>query len=245
MIDQLMSPEILVNLLTLTALEIVLGIDNVIFLSIISQRLPKNQQKLARKLGLAMALVGRIIFLLSITWVMQLKDPVFTFSGFEVSWRDIILFGGGLFLIYKATVEIHASVEGHEEADAGKKALSFGAALAQIAVLDVVFALDSMITAVGLSDVVWVMIAANVIAMVVMLFASEAVSAFIDKHPTIKMLALSFLLMVGVALVADGLHFHIPRNYLYFSIAFSCSVEFLNIITAKKKSKRKAQKAEG
>lgn len=246
MIEHLMSPEIWVNLLTLTALEIVLGIDNVIFLSIISQRLPKGQQKMARKLGLAMALIGRIIFLLSITWVMQLKDPVFAVSGFEVSWRDIILFGGGLFLIYKATVEIHSSVHGHdEEADAGKKALSFGAALAQIAVLDVVFALDSMITAVGLSDVVWVMIAANVIAMLVMLFASEAVSAFIDKHPTIKMLALSFLLMVGVALVADGLHFHIPRNYLYFSIAFSCSVECLNIITAKKKAKRKARKVEG
>lgn len=243
MFDSLASPEIWASLLTLTALEIVLGIDNIIFLSIISSRLPKTKQKLARKLGLSMALIGRIIFLSSITWVMKLKDPVFTLGAFEVSWRDVILFGGGLFLIYKATVEIHSSVEGLEEDEHRVKAISFGAALAQIAVLDVVFALDSMITAVGLSDQLWVMIAANIIAMIVMLFASESVSAFIDKHPTIKMLALSFLLMVGVALVADGLHFHIPRNYIYFSIAFSCATEFLNIVTQKKKEKRHKAKS--
>lgn len=243
MFDFLARPEIWASLLTLTALEIVLGIDNIIFLSIISSRLPKAKQKLARKLGLAMALIGRIIFLSSITWVMHLKEPVFVLGAFEVSWRDIILFGGGLFLIYKATVEIHASVEGRDEDEHRVKAISFGAALAQIAVLDVVFALDSMITAVGLSDLLWIMIAANVIAMMVMLFASEGVSAFIDKHPTIKMLALSFLLMVGVALVADGLHFHIPRNYIYFSIAFSCATEFLNIVTQKKKEKRRKAKS--
>lgn len=243
MFDFLARPEIWASLLTLTALEIVLGIDNIIFLSIISSRLPKAKQKLARKLGLAMALIGRIIFLSSITWVMHLKEPVFVLGAFEVSWRDVILFGGGLFLIYKATVEIHSSVEGLEEDEHRVKAISFGAALAQIAVLDVVFALDSMITAVGLSDQLWIMIAANVIAMIVMLFASEGVSAFINKHPTIKMLALSFLLMVGVALVADGLHFHIPRNYIYFSIAFSCATEFLNIVTQKKKEKRHKAKS--
>ncbi len=244
MIEQLMTPEIWASLLTLTALEIVLGIDNIIFLSIISQRLPKAQQALARKIGLAMALGGRIIFLFSLTWIMQMKEPIFTIQDFAVSWRDIILFAGGLFLIYKATVEIHASVEGLEEDEVRtRKTISFGSAIAQIAVLDVVFALDSMITAVGLSDVLWIMIAANVIAMIVMVFAAEGVSAFIAKYPTIKMLALSFLLMVGVALVADGLHFHIPRNYIYFSIAFSCATEFLNILTHKKKEKRHAKRA--
>lgn len=239
MIDVLSSPEIWASLLTLTALEIVLGIDNIIFLSIISQRLPKHRQALARKLGLAMALGGRIIFLFSITWIMKLKDPVFGIGEFMVSWKDIILFAGGMFLIYKATMEIHSTVEGLEENEGNKpKTITFASAIAQIAVLDVIFALDSMITAVGLSDILWVMIVANVIAMFVMLFASEAVSAFIAKYQTIKMLALSFLLLVGVALVADGLHFHIPRNYIYFAIAFSCATEFLNILTLKKREKR-------
>lgn len=236
------NPEVWLSLLTLTALEIVLGIDNIIFLSIISARLPKSQQPLARKLGLAMALGGRIIFLCSITWVMQLKDPVFAIGAFDVSWRDVILFSGGLFLIYKATTEIHASIAGLEEDEKKVKKLSFTSAIIQISLLDVVFALDSMITAVGLSDVLWVMIAANVIAMLIMLFASEAVSAFINKYQTLKMLALSFLMMVGVALVADGLHFHIPRNYIYFSIAFSAMTEFLNITAHRKREKRSSRK---
>ncbi len=240
--ETLLHPEIWISLLTLSALEIVLGIDNIIFLSIISARLPKSQQPRARKIGLTMALAGRIIFLSSITWVIQLKEPVLSVGTFDVSWRDIILFSGGLFLLYKATTEIHATVAGIEENEKKVKNLSFTTAILQIAVLDVVFALDSMITAVGLSDVLWVMIAANVIAMLIMVFASEAVSAFIEKYQSLKMLALSFLMMVGVALVADGLHFHIPRNYIYFSIAFSAATEFLNITAHRKKEKRNVNK---
>jgi predicted tellurium resistance membrane protein TerC len=236
--DQLFTGEALASLLTLTALEIVLGIDNIIFLSIISARLPKNRQHQARKIGLALALLGRITFLFSVTWIMKSQEPVFAWGGFEVSWRDIILFSGGLFLIYKATMEIHATIEGEEDEGHRAKNLSFATAITQIALLDVVFALDSMITAVGLSDFLAIMIAANVIAMFVMLFASEAVSGFIAKHPTLKMLALSFLLMVGVALVADGTHFHIPRNYIYFSLAFSTATEFLNILMHRKRKKR-------
>lgn len=241
--ETLLNPEVWISLLTLTALEVVLGIDNIIFLSIISARLPKREQPLARKIGLALALAGRIGFLFSITWVMQLKDPVMSVGTFDVSWRDIILFSGGLFLVYKATTEIHASIEGMEEDEKRVKTISFASAIAQIAVLDVVFALDSMITAVGLSDVLWVMIAANVVAMIIMLFASEAVSAFINKYQTLKMLALSFLMMVGVALVADGMHFHIPRNYIYFSIAFSAATEFLNITATRKREKKSSKKA--
>lgn len=244
MIETLASPEIWISLLTLTLLEIVLGIDNIIFLSIISARLPKAKQALARKIGLAMALGGRVLFLFSITWIMKLKDPVFMIGDFIVSWRDLILFSGGMFLIYKATGEIHATIEGYEEEENNRpKTIGFTSAILQIAVLDVVFALDSMITAVGLSDVLWVMICANVFAMFIMLFASEAVSTFINKYQTLKMLALSFLLMVGVALVADGFHFHIPRSYIYVSIAFSCATEALNILTHTKKEKRKQGKS--
>ncbi len=239
MIELLSSFEIWASLLTLTALEIVLGIDNIIFLSIITQRLPKHQQPSARKIGLFLALAGRIGFLFSITWIMHLKDPIMSLGGFDLSWRDIILFSGGLFLIYKATIEIHATVEGLEEEGHKTKTISYASAITQIALLDVVFALDSMITAVGLSDHLFVMIIANVIAMLIMLFAAESVSAFIAKHPSLKMLALSFLLMVGVALVADGTHFHIPRNYIYFSLAFSCTTEFLNILAHRKQEKRK------
>jgi predicted tellurium resistance membrane protein TerC len=241
MTEMLMSPEIWASLLTLTALEVVLGIDNIIFLSIITARLPRHRQPAARKIGLSLALLGRIAFLSSITWVIALKDPVFALGAFAVSWRDIILFAGGMFLIYKATIEIHAYVEGLEDEEHQVEKISFPAAIAQIAVLDVVFALDSMITAVGLSDHLWIMITANVIAMILMVIAAAPIGEFINKHPTLKMLALSFLLMVGVALVADGLHFHIPRNYIYFSIAFSTATEFLNILAHKKREKRKAR----
>lgn len=241
MTEMLMNPEIWASLITLTALEAVLGIDNIIFLSIITARLPKNRQAQARKIGLSLALIGRIVFLSSITWIIALKDPVFALGTFIVSWRDIILFGGGMFLIYKSTIEIRASVEGMESEEHKIEKISFPSAIAQIAVLDVVFALDSMITAVGLSDYLWIMITANVIAMILMVVAAAPMGDFINRHPTLKMLALSFLLMVGVALVADGLHFHIPRNYIYFSIAFSTATEFLNILAHKKREKRKPQ----
>jgi predicted tellurium resistance membrane protein TerC len=240
--EQILTFEAFASLLTLTLLEIVLGIDNIIFLSIISSRLPKTRQGMARRIGLSLALLGRILFLSSITWMMRLTEPVLEIGGFEATWRDIILFLGGLFLIYKATVEIHASVEGTEEDEKKRKTTSFASAIIQIALLDVVFALDSMITAVGLSDILAIMIAANVIAMLVMLLAADPVNAFIEKHPSLKMLALSFLLMVGVALVADATHFHIPRNYIYFSLAFSCATEFLNILAHTKKEKRMGKK---
>lgn len=237
--EHLFSLEVIASLLTLTALEIVLGIDNIIFLSIISSRLPKHLQAKARKLGLFLALAGRIIFLSGVTWLMRMSEPVATFGSFQASWRDIIMLLGGLFLVYKATVEIHTTLEGDEEGEKSVKTLSFTSAIIQITLLDVVFALDSMITAVGLSDILSIMIAANVIAMFVMLFACDPVSNFIEKHPSLKMLALSFLLMVGVALIADGTHFHIPRNYIYFSLAFSATTEFLNIVAHKKKEKKK------
>lgn len=244
MFDTLMHAEIWMSLATLTLLEVVLGIDNIIFLSIICARLPAHQQALGRRIGLALALLGRIAFLFSITWVIGLKEPIVSVKGFDLSWRDIILFGGGLFLLYKATVEIRANVLGFEEDEGNVKKVTFTSAIIQIAILDVVFALDSMITAVGMSDQLWVMIAANVIAMGIMLFASESVAAFIARYPTIKMLALSFLLLVGMALIADGLHFHIPRNYIYFAIAFSITTETLNILTAKKSEARRRQREE-
>jgi predicted tellurium resistance membrane protein TerC len=227
------------SLLTLTALEIVLGIDNIIFLALITSRLPKIKQKSARKIGLGLALLGRITFLFSVTWLMKAEEPVFTVGGSTISWHDIILFFGGLFLVYKSVTEIHATVEGLEESQSHAKTISYASAIAQIALLDVVFALDSMITAVGLSDFLFIMITANVIAMLIMLFASEPVSAFIEKHPSLKMLALSFLLMVGVALMSDGIHFHIPRDYIYAALAFSTATEFLNIFATKKQEKRK------
>jgi predicted tellurium resistance membrane protein TerC len=244
--DFAFTPEMLASLLTLTALEIVLGIDNIIFLSIISSRLPKKQQPLARKLGLAIALGGRIVFLFSISVIMRMTEPVMTVFNMDFSWRDIILLAGGLFLIYKSTKEMHHSIEGDEDEGTKGKQLSFTSAIVQISILDIVFALDSMITAVGLSNHLWIMITANVIAMGIMLAASEPVSKFIEQHPTLKMLALSFLLMVGIALVADGTHVHIPRNYIYFSLAFSSAVEFLNILTVtrrKKKAGKKGHKA--
>jgi predicted tellurium resistance membrane protein TerC len=242
MIDQLLTGEAFASFLTLSALEIVLGIDNIIFLAIITSRLPKGQQNLARKIGLGLALLGRITFLTSVTWMMKAQDPVLDFGEYELSARDIILILGGLFLVYKSVVEIHSTVEGIEDHLKNVKNLSFMSAIIQIGILDVVFALDSMITAVGLSDFLTIMIAANVVAMIVMLVASEPVSDFIEEHPSLKMLALSFLLMVGVALVADGFHFHIPRNYIYFSLAFSSATEFLNIFAKKRQAKKRKKK---
>lgn len=240
--NELFSGEALASLLTLTAIEIVLGIDNIIFLALITSRLPKNRQHTARKIGLALALLGRIAFLSSVTWMMKTQETIFSVGTFDVTSRDIILFLGGMFLVYKSVTEIHSTVEGMEEDVKRRKDISFLSAIIQISLLDVVFALDSMITAVGLSDFLFVMIAANVIAMLIMLVASEPVSAFLDEHPSLKMLALSFLLMVGVALVADGIHFHIPRDYIYVALAFSTGNEFLNILAKKRREKKKGKK---
>jgi predicted tellurium resistance membrane protein TerC len=239
MMEILSDPHIWASLLTLTALEIVLGIDNLIFLSIVSGRLPEHQQRLARQIGLALALLGRIALLFSLTWIIGLTEPVLTILGFDMSWRDIVLMGGGLFLLVKGTVETHHMLEGHAEG-AAVGTITFFSAVVQILMLDVVFALDSIITAVGLAEHLWIMITAVVIAMIVMLAAAGPVGDFVNRHPTVKMLALSFLLLVGVALIADGLHFHIPRGYLYFAIAFSAAVEGLNLWAASARRKRRA-----
>lgn len=233
MLDLLASPEVLMSLLTLTFLEIVLGIDNVIFVALMASRLPEAQQGKARALGLGLALIFRVIMLFGLVWIAHLEAPLFTVLDHEVSWRDLILIGGGLFLLGKGTLEIHHSVEGEEEHHEGRVAATFGMVVTQIVAIDIVFSLDSVITAVGMTDHLPVMIAAVTIAMAIMLWASSSVAEFIARHPTTKMLALSFLLLIGVALVADGIGFHIPRGYLYFAIAFSLFVEVLNILAKK------------
>lgn len=234
MLPDLANPEIWIALFTLTTLEIVLGIDNIVFISILSKSLPEEQQPLARKLGLLGALLTRILLLLSIAWIIGLTAPLFTAYGQVVSWRDVILISGGVFLIVKGTLEIHQSVEGIDhENDKASATKSFFSVIIQIMLLDVIFSLDSVITAVGMVDDISIMIAAITIAMAIMMWASEPLSAFISEHPTVKMLALSFLLLIGMALVADGMHFHIPRGYIYFSIAFAIIVEILNLLAAK------------
>lgn len=230
MIEWLSNPDVLMGLLALTILEIVLGIDNIIFISIVAARLPVEKRLLAQRIGLGLALIMRVILLSMIVWIAGLTAPLFTVMDHSVSWRDIILIGGGLFLLVKGTMEIHHHVEGEEEGHANTvKAVSFAAVISQILMLDVVFSLDSVITAIGMSEDLAVMITAVVIAILIMMFAATPVSAFVNKHPTVKMLALSFLLLVGVALIADGLHFHIPRGYLYFAVSFSLGVELLNL----------------
>jgi len=237
MLDALLTPEVFLSLATLTFLEIVLGIDNVIFVALMAGRLPEAQRPKARALGLGLALIFRVIMLFGLVWIAHLEEPVFSIAGFDVSWRDVILMGGGLFLIVKATLEIHHSVEGEDGHHENPVAAAFGAVVFQIVLIDIVFSLDSVITAVGMTDHLPVMITAVAIAMAIMLLASGTVSRFIERHPTTKMLALSFLLLIGVALVADALHFHIPRGYLYFAIAFSLFVETMNILA--KKARRK------
>ncbi|MCB4811535.1 TerC family protein [Methylovorus menthalis] len=236
MFEWLASPEAWIALGTLTALEIVLGIDNIIFISILVGRLPTHQRALARKLGLSLAMLTRLALLFSISWVMSLTEPWFTVLSQPVSGRDIILIGGGLFLLAKATHEIHNSLEGEAEEASGiavAKA-SFGMSLVQIALLDVVFSLDSVITAVGLADHVSIMAIAIILAVGVMLFAAKSIGDFVDNHPTIKILALSFLILVGMTLVAEGLEFHVPKGYIYFAMAFSVVVEMINIRMRKK-----------
>jgi predicted tellurium resistance membrane protein TerC len=229
--ELLSSPETWIALLTLTILEIVLGIDNVIFISILVQRLPADQRDRARYIGLGLAMGMRIALLLTISWIVGLTAPVFTIAGNEFSWRDIILIGGGLFLLWKATTEIYESLEGEEGHAAGPvaKPASFGSIIVQIVLLDIVFSLDSVLTAVGLVDEIPIMIAAVVIAVLVMLIASGPLSRFVHEHPSVKILALSFLLLIGVTLVADGFGFHIDKAYIYAAMGFSVFVEFLNL----------------
>ena len=238
MFEWMSDPQIWASLLTLTALEIVLGIDNILFISIVAGRLPPEQQLRARQIGLGLALIMRIALLSMLTWIIGLKEPVLSLWGFDLSWRDIILFGGGLFLLAKATLEIHHTVEGDEGHGPNAKTAAFGAVVGQIILLDIVFSLDSIITAVGMTDVLGVMIAAVVISIGVMLAVAGPVSAFVQRHPTVKMLALSFLLLIGMSLVAEGQHFHVPREYLYFAIAFSVLVEVLNLLVRRKATKK-------
>jgi predicted tellurium resistance membrane protein TerC len=228
------SPEAWIALLTLTALEIVLGIDNIIFISILVNRLPQHQRKRGRMLGLGFAMLTRILLLLSITWVMRLTEPLFTVLRAGLSGRDLILIGGGLFLLWKSTIEIHESLEGAGEQRTGNAMAGFASVIVQIALIDIIFSLDSVITAVGLAQDVAVMIIAVIAAVLVMMVASSAISDFVDRHPTIKILALSFLVVVGVALIAEGFDWHVPRGYIYFAMAFSTVVEMLNIRMRKK-----------
>ncbi len=241
--DWLTSAEAWIALVTLTTLEIVLGIDNIIFISILVGRLPERQRQKGRVLGLGFAMVTRILLLLSITWVMKLTWPLFHVLEKGISGRDIILIGGGLFLIWKSTVEIHESLEGAGEERSARALGGFAATILQIAILDIIFSLDSVITAVGLVQDVAVMIVAIIAAVVVMMFAAKAIGDFVDRHPTIKMLALSFLVMVGVALIAEGFDLHIPRGYIYFAMAFSTVVEMLNIRMRKKAAPVKLHKS--
>jgi predicted tellurium resistance membrane protein TerC len=223
------DPAIWASLITLMALEIVLGIDNLVFISILAGRLPEAQQPKARKVGLALALITRLMLLATLAWIVGLTQPFITIGDFGLSWRDVILIAGGLFLLWKATVEIHADMEGEEDEKGPAKAgTTFAAIVTQIAIIDIVFSLDSVITAVGMADQLWVMVVAVIAAVIVMLIASDPLARFIQAHPTVKMLALSFLLLIGVILIADGMHLHIPKGYVYFALGFSVMVEVLN-----------------
>jgi predicted tellurium resistance membrane protein TerC len=240
--EWLSDPQIWISLLTLTALEIVLGIDNVIFISILAGKLPKEQQAKARKLGLTLALVTRILLLMSLTWIMGLTKPLFTLPIVDrgLSGRDLVLLIGGLFLIWKSVREVHEKLEeddGH--ATSTKARVSFNGVIVQILLLDIVFSLDSVITAVGMADNIWVMVAAVVIALGVMLAFAGKISDFVNAHPTLKMLALSFLILIGVTLIGEGLGFHIPKGYIYFSMAFAFAVEMLNLRLRSKQMKQK------
>lgn len=236
--DWLTDPQAWLALLTLTALEIVLGIDNIIFISILTGKLPEQQRGKAQKMGLSLAMITRLMLLFSLTWIMKLTSPFFHILGHGVSGRDLILVVGGLFLLTKSTMEIHDKLEGEEhQSEDGKGAVSFNGVLIQIMFLDIIFSLDSVITAVGMASQLAVMVTAVVISVGIMMFFAGAVGHFVDRHPTIKVLALSFLLMIGIALIADGLAFHIPKGYIYFAMAFSVFVEMINI-----KVRRNAEK---
>ncbi|MEO7133335.1 MAG: TerC family protein [Vicinamibacterales bacterium] len=237
MFDAFLTADGLIALVTLTVLEVVLGIDNVIFISILAGKLPADQQEKARKIGLMGAMLMRIGLLISIAWIIRLTAPLFTVFEHPFSGRDLILAGGGLFLIFKATREIHDRLEGEDGHVTARVAPSLGAVIGQIMLLDIVFSLDSVITAVGMAEDLSVMIAAVVIAVAIMLFSSGAVSRFVDAHPTVKVLALSFLLLIGCSLIADGFGMHIPKGYIYFAMGFSIFVEVINLRSAKKRGK--------
>lgn len=226
--DWLTDPQMWIALLTLTALEIVLGIDNIIFISILAEKLPQAQEERGRQIGLLGAMVTRILLLFSLAWLTKLTAPLFSVFHHDVSGRDIILMAGGLFLLAKSTVEIHHKLEGEEGERSARVGANFWGVILQIMLLDIVFSLDSVITAVGMADELAIMVAAVVIAVLVMLYASKPISAFVGQHPTIKILALSFLLLIGVSLVAEGLDFTIPKGYIYFAMGFSVFVEMLN-----------------
>jgi predicted tellurium resistance membrane protein TerC len=242
MIESLASPEVWASLVTLTALEIILGIDNIVIIAIISNALPPEQRDRARTVGIALALITRLLLLFSISWMARLVDPLFHILGQPFSGRDLIMLGGGLFLLVKAVREMHAAVEEASEPDAPRAVGSFAAAVTQIVLLDIVFSFDSVITAVGMANELWVMVTAVVIAVIIMLVASGPIVRFIHAFPTVKMLALAFVLLIGVALIAEGMEFKIPKGYLYFAMAFSVMVEALNI-TISRRRKLAAQQA--
>ena len=241
------NPQIWLSLLTLSALEIVLGIDNIVFLAILTNRLPPHQRALGRKIGLSLALGTRLLLLATLAWIVKLTDPLFTLFDHGFSWRDLILIGGGLFLLVKAVLEIHETVEGeHDDAggsgsgsDGPRVYPAFAAIVVQIAIIDIIFSLDSVITAVGMADTLWVMVVAVIAAMLIMLVASTPLSDFVSAHPTVKMLALSFLLLIGIFLIADGFGLKIPKGYLYFALGFSVLVEAINHwMRGRKKARR-------
>jgi len=240
--DWVLNPDIWLSLVTLTALEIVLGIDNIIFIAILAGKLPKHRQKLARQVGLGVALLTRLALLFTLTWLAGLTRPLFTVFGEGISWRDIVLIGGGLFLMAKATYEIHEKVDaaGYETPPAPTG--SFIGVVIQIALVDIVFSFDSVLTAVGMAQHIEVMVAAIVISMAVMLVAAGVISDFVNRHPTIKMLALSFLILIGTMLTAEGIGFHIPKGYIYFAMAFSCLVEGLNMLVRRRVTRARARR---
>jgi predicted tellurium resistance membrane protein TerC len=238
------NPEIWLSLVTLSALEIVLGIDNLVFIAILTGRLPAHQRALGRKVGLSLALITRLMLLATLAWIVGLTQPLFEIAGKGFSWRDIILITGGLFLLWKATVEIHEMVEkDDDEPDSpeGAKGATFKSVVIQIAIIDIIFSLDSVITAVGMADQLWVMVAAVVFAMIIMIIASNPLANFVQAHPTVKMLALAFLLLIGVILIADGLGLHVPKGYIYFALAFSVAVETLNHFVRLRRKRLRAE----
>src|SRR6476646_1501872 len=244
MFDWLTDPHIWASFIALSAMEVVLGIDNVVFISVMVARMPPEQRLMARRIGLSLALVFRVLMLACITLFIHLTTPIFSIGDYYFSWRDLVLIGGGLFLLVKGTREIHQDIEGDNDEGSGSSrvANSLSSAIIQIAFIDLVFSVDSIITAVGMADHVEVMIAAVAVAILVMYFASEPVAAFIERHPTTKMLALSFLLLIGAALIADGFHFNIPRAYIYFAMAFSAAVEAINVIALRNRRKPRAER---
>ena len=234
-----LTVDILVSLLTLTFLEVVLGIDNIVFISLVAGRMPVEDRRKVRVVGLLLALIGRLLLLLGIQWIIGLHTPIVTIKEFSLSYRDLILVAGGLFLIGKSSSEIHHKVEGKSDETNRKKPMSMKGAIIQIILLDLVFSLDSIITAVGLVDTIWVIIAAIVISMVIMLSFARPISNFIDQHPAMKLLAIAFLFMIGTVLVVEGLHVHVPKGYIYFSMAFALVIEFINMRIKKNSPRQK------